>query len=49
MNTKIRNKFIEIKNNISDWFIIQIIRGSAFWKFAGIDCVTDSSCDMLGK
>ena len=30
MNIKIRNKFIEIKNSISDWFIIFITNNRMF-------------------
>ena len=27
----------------------QIIGGSEFWKYVGIDCITDLSWNMLGK
>ena len=51
MNIKITNKFIEIQNSISDWFIIFVTnnKGSGFWKYVCIDCVTDLSRNMLGK
>ena len=53
MDIKIRNKFIEIKNSISDWFVLdyllQIIGGSEFWMYVGIDCDTDLSWNILGK
>ena len=48
MNIKIRNKFIEIENSISDWVIIFVtnkIGGSEFWKYVFIDCITDLSCN----
>ena len=30
MDIKIRNKFIEIKNSISDWFVIFVTNNSLF-------------------
>ena len=46
MNIKIRNKCIEIKNSISDWFIIFVTNNRRF--YVGIDCDTDSSWNILG-
>ena len=45
MNIKIRNKFIEIKYSVSNELVIfiKIIGGSEFWKYVGIDEVTDLS------
>ena len=47
MNIKIGNKFIEIKNSISDWFIIFVTNNRRF--YVGIDCVTDVSWNVLCK
>ena len=52
MNIKIRSKFIEIKNSISDCYFLylyQIIGGSEFWKYVGIDYDTNLSWNILGK
>ena len=47
INIKIGNKFTEIKNSISDWFIIFVTNNRRL--NVGIDCVTDVCWNMLGK
>ena len=51
MNVKIRNKLLKLNAVflMGLLYLLQIIGGLEFWKYVGIDEVTDLSLKILGK